>query len=392
MSEQIITQRKMSYVWIYMFAFCALGALLPLIGQYLSFIGFSGTQIGTITSAGTATAIFASTFWGKLYNKRKNKKSFVCKLIIAAALVCVFLSFIENYFLFLMVFCVLYFFQAPSMALIDAITIEDRQSFGAARKWGSIGFAIGVFITGQIAELFGLTMIFWIYIVSFTVVALIIFVMSRAKSDKPIIHDEAAEKVTEKSSAVFYKNKKYILLVISAFFLYGTIVANNTYFGFLFIEGGGTLAGIGVAFLLMAGSEAPFMAWAGKLSERFTTEKLLLVAFCLSALRFAWYATCPPAGLLLGFFVLQGMTTGIIIVEFVKYVAKIVKEDELGFAISVYYALGTGVSGIFYLMLSGVILDHYDIGMVYAFFACMNLLGVVVYVAGRLHKSSRVIK
>jgi len=375
----------MSYVWIYMFAFCALGAFLPLIGQYLNFIGFSGTQIGTITSAGTATAIFASTFWGKLYNKRKNKKSFVCKLIMAAALVCIFLSFVENYLLFLVVYCVLYFFQAPAIALIDAITIEDGQSFGAARKWGSVGFALGVFITGQIAEQLGLSMIFWVYIASFTALASIIFVMSRANRDKSLERDDAAEKVTEKSNAVFYKNKKYILLVISAFFMYGTIVGNNTYFGFLFIEGGGTLAGIGVAFLLMAGSEAPFMAWTGKLSERFTTEKLLLVACCFSVLRFAWYATCPPASLLLGFFFLQGMTTGIIIVEFVKYVAKIVNEDELGFAISVYYALGTGVSGIFYLMLGGIILDHFSIGMVYVFFACMNLLGVVVYVAGRLH-------
>ena len=386
MSEKIIVKRKMSYVWIYMFAFCALGALLPLIGQYLNYIGFSGTQIGTITSAGTATAIFASTFWGKLYNKRKNKKSFVCKLIIAAALVCVFLNFIENYFLFLIAYCVLYFFQAPSVALIDAITIEDGQSFGAARKWGSIGFAIGVFITGQIAEMFGLSMIFLIYIISFTVLAAIIFSMSRKNRDKSALLDDAIEKPTEKSKA-FYQNKKYILLVICTFFLYGTIGANNTYFGFLFLEGGGTLAGIGVAFLLMAGSEAPFMAWAGKLSERFTTEKLLLVAFCLSALRFAWYATCPPAALLLGFFFLQGMTTGLIIVEFVKYIAKIVSKDELGFAISVYYALGTGASGIFYLMLGGVILDYHGIGVVYAFFACMNVLGATIYVIGRLHKS-----
>ena len=382
-------ERTMRYAWVYVFAFCALGAFLPLIGQYLNFIGFSGTQIGTITAAGTATSICASTFWGKLYNKRKNKKSFVCKLIMAAALVCVFLSFMENYFVFLILFCVLYFFQAPSIAFIDAITIEDGQSFGAARKWGAIGFAVGVFVTGQIAELVGLSVIFLIYIISFSVLALILFIMARTNRVSDTTQSGGAtEKVQEKSSVAFYKNKKYILLVVSAFFMYGTIGANNTYFGFLFIEGGGTLAGIGVAFLLMAGSEAPFMAWAGKLAEIFTTEKILLIACCLSVIRFAWYATGPPASFLLGFFFLQGMTTGIIIVEFVKYIAKIVNESELGFAISMYYALGAGVSGIFYQMLGGVILDYYNIGMVYAFFACMNCLGAVVYVIGRLHKKS----
>ena len=47
---------------LYFCTYGALGVLNPLIGQYLSSIGFSGTQIGTVTSVGTAVAIFASTF------------------------------------------------------------------------------------------------------------------------------------------------------------------------------------------------------------------------------------------------------------------------------------------------------------------------------------------
>ena len=48
----------------------------------------------------------------------------------------------------------------------------------------------------------------------------------------------------------------------------GTNVANNTYFSFLYIEGGGTVAGVGIAMLLMVGSEVPFMAWCERLSRR----------------------------------------------------------------------------------------------------------------------------
>jgi len=137
---------------------------------------------------------------------------------------------------------------------------------------------------------------------------------------------------------------------------------------------------------LMAGSEVPFMAWADKLAKTFTLEKTLLAAMCLSAIRYAWYATCPPSSLLVGLFFLQGMTTGIIIVEFVRYVSKIVPAEDLGFAISIYYALGSGLSGIFCQMSGGLLLDHFNAGGVYAFFSCMNLTGAVIYIVGKLYK------
>ena len=52
---------------LYFFLYCPLGVLSPLIGQYLSSIGFSGTQVGTVTSLGTASAVFAGMFWGKIF-------------------------------------------------------------------------------------------------------------------------------------------------------------------------------------------------------------------------------------------------------------------------------------------------------------------------------------
>jgi PPP family 3-phenylpropionic acid transporter len=222
-----------------MFSFCALGAFLPLIGQYLSSIGFSGTQIGSITSAGTATAIAASIFWGKIYNKSRNKKGFIFKLVIMAAIVCVSLYFVNIYILFLLMYCVLYFFQAPSVTLVDAMTIEDGREYGAARKWGAVCFAIGVFIAGKIAEITGLSIIFFIYAGCFIVFALILYMMSTGSRDKKPVDVRESKK---KAGTALHKNEKYIKLVICAFFLLGTITANNTYFGFLIVESGGNIA------------------------------------------------------------------------------------------------------------------------------------------------------
>ena len=51
---------------LYFLIYCPLGVLCPLIGQYLSSIGFSGTQVGTVTSLGTAAAVLGGMFWGKV--------------------------------------------------------------------------------------------------------------------------------------------------------------------------------------------------------------------------------------------------------------------------------------------------------------------------------------
>ncbi|MBK5261352.1 MAG: MFS transporter, partial [Peptostreptococcaceae bacterium] len=57
-----------NYVGVYAFTYGAMGMMLPLIGQYLDKIGFSGAEIGSIMATGTGVAIFASIFWGDIYN------------------------------------------------------------------------------------------------------------------------------------------------------------------------------------------------------------------------------------------------------------------------------------------------------------------------------------
>jgi len=365
-----------TYIVLYTFTYAALGAFMPLIGQYLRFIEFSGAQIGSVVSVATAVAIFAYIFWGRLYNRSGNKKSFVLKLSLAAASVCACLYFVDSYAIFLPVFCVLYFFQAPAVSLIDAMALEDGQSFGAVRKWGALSFAFGVFFAGKFADISGLHVIFFLYSGCFFIVALNL-----------LITDVGLKNTSDASSELgIFKNGKYIKMIICAFFISGVTISNNTYFGFLYLQGGGSIAGLGVAFLLMAGSEAPFMAWTEKIFNAFTLEKALLAAMCISTARFAWYATCPQAPLLMGFFILQGVTVGVTIVGFVKYVEKVVPRGHLGFAISVYYALSSGLSNIFCQMAGGVILDYLGAGGIYKFFAAMNLTGVILFVGWGLFR------
>lgn len=407
-----------SYVGIYLFTFVGLGTLLPLLGQYMASIGFSGVQIGIVTAAGTAVGIGASPFWGYRSHHSKDSSKVLLFLCIAATTIILGAVFAKQYILFLLLYMTFAFFQTPIMPLMDAMSIKDQVNFGSVRKWGSIGFALGVFVAGQIADVAGLIIIFPLCALGYTVAW---FILTRLRQSRKMKENDvrdyeeetlqrcAADDLKEYQSEshkndathgkkkeknrdsylMLFKNKKYMALLLAAFFITGTNVANNTYFGFLYKDVGGSIAGIGIAFLLMCSSEAPFMAWSERLSRRFGMEKLILFSLIMSAIRYLWYSTGPAPGLLIGTFFIQGMVTGIVLVELVRYLNCLVDPAIIGMSMALYYAFSSNFSSIICHLIGGAILDHYSGAHVYLFFSIYNIVGVLVFVGFGLHKKNR---
>lgn len=382
-----------NYVGVYTFTYGAMGMMLPLLSLYLDRLGFSGAEIGSTVATGTAVAIFASIFWGDIYNNSKNKKKVIMFLCLITFAVSISLSFISTYLMFLMAFGILYFFQSPVLALQDAMTLEDDQHFGAIRKWGAIGFALGNLIASKVVASMGLGVIFYLYSAGYALAAVMVMTIIHHNKRKNAFEKDKTQNARQTFAKGKYRellaNKKLVLLIISAFFVSGTNVANNTYFGFLYVAGGGTIAGVGIAFLLMVGSEAAFMAWSYKLADKFTLERTILVSMLISVFRYLLYSIVPSNEILIFTFFLQGMVNGIVLVEFVRYISKLVETRLLGMAISAYYCISCNISTIICQLMGGIILDYYDVGAVYLFFALYNLAGVILYLLWGLHKSEK---
>lgn len=373
-----------SFAGIYIFTYGAIGTLFPLIGQYLAGIGFSGVQIGLVTATATAVGIGASPFWGYRSHHSKDSTRVVIALCMIASLIIVGLAFVKLYPVFLLGYAVFFFFQAPIMPLTDAMTLENKIHFGSVRKWGSLGYAAAVFIAGQLAHITGMVIILPLCASCYTVAWIIMLRLKRHG-----MHGEHASEPVKKEHRnylILLKNKKLMALLFAAFFILGTNVANNTYFGFLYRDVGGTIAGVGVAFLLMCAAEAPFMAWTGKLEKLMGMEKMILASMIISALRFLWYSTGPSPALLIGTFFLQGVVNGILLVEFIRYVAKLVEPAIIGMAMSLYQAFASSSSAILCQLVGGVILDHYGGPQVYLFFSIYNIVGIILYVGFGLYK------
>ena len=364
--------------FLYFFIYCPLGIICPLIGQYLSSIGFSGTQVGTITSLGTGTAILAGLFWGKIYANTSRKKILLAFMCLAAATLGVVSNGTTIFIIYAVIYSGMYFFQGPIHGLSDAFVLDRSEHFSAIRATGAAGYAVAVFVAGRVAESTGLKSIFFMYAGAYVIAACFFL-----REEEPTTFRTAEEKV---KMSVLFKDRNFVKLLICAFFLMGTNVGNSTYFGYLFREQGGSVAGIGVAFLLMAGSEAPFMALTPVLSRKFGAEKTLLFAMVMAVIRFGFYSTGPDYKVLLATFFLQGMTNGIILVEIVKYFGRIVEPRLSSVSISVFYAIGNSLSVILCSFIGGIMLDMAGACAVYRFFAIFNFVSVILYIALGMHR------
>ena len=373
-----ISEQKRSFA-LYFFSYCPLGVLCPLIGQYLSSIGFTGTQVGIITSMGTAMAVFAGMFWGKVYANVSHKRLVIAIMFAGAAVMALVSLSTRVFIIYALIYSCMYFFQGPVHGLCDSLVIDNKGNFAVIRSAGAVGYAVAVFFAGKYAENHGLDKIFIIYAAAFAVAA---FIVMREK--EPPHYKTEDKKI---SALELFKNKKYVQLLICTFFIMGTNVGNSTYFGYLFREGGGSLSGIGLAFLLMAGSEAPFMFLIPAINKKISSEKLLLAAVALCVVRFGFYATGPGWGMLLGTFFLQGITNGIILVELVKYCGRVVEPRLSSIAVTTYYAIGNNLSVIVCSLIGGVMLDAFSAKGVYVFFAAWNMVALVMYIALKLYKS-----
>lgn len=374
---------------LYFFIFSAMGVMNPLISQYLNSIGFSGTQIGTVTSVSTAVAIFASTFWGEKYANSKDGRKVIIFLCIAAGLVGILNSFVTAFVVFVLTYGLMFFFQGPINGASDSMVIENGVEFASVRLWGAIGYALAVFAGGRIGDYFGLGNIFYIYAAAYLMGALIltrVAVKPHGQNEKQVQNHEK-EKV---GYLDLLADKKAVQLIFCGIFICGSNVANNTYFSFLFLDGGGTMSGVGTTFLLMVGCEAPFMALAPWLSRKITREKAVLFAAVLQALRYLWYATGPSSTMLMGTFFLQGIVNGILLVEFVKYTSSVVQPRLIGIAVAAYYAISSHIGTIICNFFGGIAMDHFGSTGVYALFGTLNAIGAILFVLFGLHKNEKI--
>lgn len=143
------------YFWYY----SIVGTFLPYWSLYLQDQGFNYKEIGLLSSIAILTRIFAPFIWGFIADKT-GKRMLLVRIATWMEAVIWFLIFIipnnmQSIALLMLIFS---FFQNAILAQFEGVTLfwlgdKHTESYGKIRKWGSIGFIVGVFNIGTILDI-----------------------------------------------------------------------------------------------------------------------------------------------------------------------------------------------------------------------------------------------
>jgi MFS transporter, PPP family, 3-phenylpropionic acid transporter len=367
--------KKLNFTLFYFLVFFGFGSLFPLLSVYLNDnVGLSGTQIGTIMSISPVVTILTQPLWGLISDYTQKPKLVLTITIICTALIGIGYSFVESYLWFILFAAFLAITQSAVVPISDSMALsyvqKTKGNYGSIRLWGALGFAIAVLIVGRLSEVYSLSVIFY----GFTLMLLI----SSIFAWKLPAEGNSMQINIRSGISRLIKMPRFLLFLLTTFLIFGPILSNNFFFGIYIREIGGTLTGVGIAFMLGAGSEAPFMKFAGKWIQKIGMLQVVTLAGLISGLRWVLYFYDPPLYLVFATIIAQGFSVGLYIPAALQYVRDISPGEVRVTAVSLYSAVGNGLGSWFCTFVGGFIIDAFSINHVYLFYGVLTTIGLLL--------------
>ncbi|MFW2124291.1 MFS transporter [Acinetobacter ursingii] len=150
------------------FYFCyyaIVGTFMPYWSLYLEDQGFNYQEIGILSSIAIITRFFAPFIWGWIADKSGKRMRLVRIATWMESCIWFAIFMIPNTFQSIALLMLIFsFFQNAILAQFEGVTLfwlgEHRSKlYGKIRKWGSVGFIVGVFGVGTLLEIIPIAML-----------------------------------------------------------------------------------------------------------------------------------------------------------------------------------------------------------------------------------------
>lgn len=269
----------------YFFYYSIVGTFMPYWSLYLQDQGFSYSEIGILSSIAVLTRFVAPFLWGWVADKTGKRMLLVRIATWIEAVVWFAIFVIPNDFqsiaLLMLVFS---FFQNAILAQFEGVTLfwlgDQRESlYGKVRKWGSIGFIVGVFGIGALLEIID---------ISFLPILLLSIAFLTFLWSFTIKEPHSAPKAQKNLDSILPVIKQpivYSLFLIEFVMLFAQAPFYSFYSNYLQLAGFSTTA---IGFLWASGviAEIIMFAYAGMLLMRYSWRTLIMTCLIMTGLRF----------------------------------------------------------------------------------------------------------
>ena len=270
----------------YFFYYSIVGTFMPFWSLYLEDQGFNYSEIGILSSIAIITRFFAPFIWGWIADKSGKRMRLVRVATWMEACIWLMIFIIPNSFQAIALLMLIFsFFQNAILAQFEGVTLfwlgEQRSTlYGKVRKWGSVGFIVGVFGIGALLEVIPISLLpVLLLCISFLAFLWSFSIREPAAAPSAQAQLEPLLPILKKPVVAGFFTIEFILLFSHAPFY-------SFYSNFLKQAGYSTTA---IGFLWSVGvmAEIVMFAFAHLFFNRFSWRLLVSMCLVLTALR--WF-------------------------------------------------------------------------------------------------------
>ncbi len=309
-----------SLIVFYVLFFMFVGVTLPFLPVYYRSLGLEASQVGLLLSVGPLFALLVPTLWGQVAD-RTGRPGAVLLLVCLGSLAGFSILLTARTFAGVLGSLALFsFFNAATTTLIDSLALQqvaDRGgSFARIRTWGSAGFVVSTLSFGFFVEVIDRRVVLaaLALIAAFTGWALASLAFLPAR---PRVGPRADLAGT--FDLLRQPQLRWLLVASGAHW-----VASAPYHGSLgmhFTALGFSPSILSLSASVAVGSEVLVFATWPRVSARLAPRRLLLLAFLVSALRWAVMGLTSSPAVLVALAALHGLSFGAFYVASISWVA-----------------------------------------------------------------------
>lgn len=295
------TNRVAKLFKIYFFLiFGALGTLVSFVPLYFNHIDFTGKQISTIIVLGSVALILLAPKFGLLFDSSENKRNLLIVSIIILALSLGTIGYSRAFLTILLLSVIYRSVSGPLYSISEnlsyGVMTNQKDSFGALRLWGSIGYAFATLLGGWIYQNFGITANNLMFFILIGLSILILLVMPGSAFHVERDPQERDPSLPEVIKLII--DNRFLLLMALALAFSDPVQDGVRSFENIYLENLGLEASlIGLANMLSALTEVPFMIYAQRIIHKIGIRRIILFVFAFDVARrlLVWFF--PTAGM-----------------------------------------------------------------------------------------------
>jgi PPP family 3-phenylpropionic acid transporter len=330
----------------YLTMFATSGAFTVYGGIWFAGKGLDAGQIGVINALPVFVMLVLNMLVGRIADRADDWRQVIVLGSLLGGVVSIGLFFVQGFWGILIVWTLASIPFTAIGPVVDAATMRmtrrNGTDYGVIRAFGTVGYMVTIYLTGQIVTLFG----GGVFLPFFVGLALLRGLLSlglpnfRAPKEERTLATRGASRLREVMKPWF------LLPLVGWSMVFATHLILNAFQGLLWKEQGIPELVIGLLIALGAASEAAMMFVFRRFSARVPARMLILASAVVAVIRWIAMGFSPDVPWLVGLQLLHSVTFALGFMGCVHFIANWTSEDIAAEAQSFFQVLQQGFSVI----------------------------------------------